>query len=101
VQLGPNSGAADAASGAAKAGCRNGQNQQLLGVANWLWQPDLSAGSHASCYSREAGDLGFVGHGLLLPQQPCAAVAVAQRAQTSQRQQKQQPGRPCVPSCLP
>lgn len=42
VPLGPNSGAADAASGAGKADCGSGQNQQLLGVAKWWQQPHLS-----------------------------------------------------------
>lgn len=86
VQLGPNSGAADAASGVGKAGCRNGQNQQLLGAAKWLWQLDLSVES----YSCGAGGLGLMGHCSLLPRQPLAAVAVTKCAQTSQRQQKQQ-----------
>lgn len=83
VQLGLNSGAADAASRAAKAGCRNGQNQQLLGLAKWLHQPHLSVQSQAGCCSCGVGELGFMRHRLLLPRQPCAMVAVITCAQTS------------------
>lgn len=71
-----------------------------LGVAKQLWQPDLSVESHAGCYSCGVGELGLMGHWLLLPQQPHAAVAVTKCAQTSQRQQKQQPWEPLVPSWL-
>ena len=100
MQLGPNSGAAADVSGAGKAGCRNGQNQQLLGVAKRLWQPDLSVESHAGCYSCGAGGLGLMRHRLLLPRQPREAVAVTKCAQTSQWQQKQQLWESLVPSCL-
>lgn len=55
VHLGPNSGAAETASGAGKSGCRNGHIQQLLGVAKWLWQPDLSVKSQAGCCSCGVG----------------------------------------------
>lgn len=97
VQLGPNSGAADAASGVGKAGCRNGQNQELLRAAKWLWQPDLSVES----YSCGAGGLGLMGRCSLLPRQPLAVVAVTKCAQTSQRQQKQQLWAPPSPAvCL-
>lgn len=100
VQLGPNSGAADAASGTGKSGCRNGQIQQLLGVAKWLWQPDLSVESQAGCCSCGVGGFSLMGHWLLLPQQPCAAMAGTKCAQTSQWQQKPQLRGSFISSCV-
>lgn len=97
VHLGPNSGAADTASGAGKSGCRNGQIQQLLGVAKWLWQPDLSVKSQAGCCSCGVGGFSLRGHWLLLPRQPCAAGAGAKCAQTSQCSRSTSSGGPLSP----